>query len=393
MSRIPGRRFPALTLVLMTMLIPSAFATVRGTEQLTPVLLAVQDGPVPFTGSDGRTHLVYELWVTNFSSSDAVIERVQILGGGVVLQDLDSAEIATRLQPAGTRVSTATLAESVRALLYLHIVLAPRAKIPRQIIHRVTAHIAAAPPGQQEITADGAPTEPDLRGVAHISSPLLGERYLSADSCCDATRHTRAALPINGRVWVAQRFAVDWEQLDASGRIYSGPRENPASYTIFGKPALAVADAIVESVTKGYHEQIPGEYPVNIPLEEADGNSVILKLGDHRYALYAHLQPGSIKVHRGDRVRTGQVLGLVGNTGNSVAPHLHFHVMDGPSPLSSNGLPYEIDNFQVVAKSPGTEAFDQAEANGTPLAITPIIPAHSVHDSLPLDQLVISFSR
>src|SRR5450432_257669 len=216
MSRIPARRLSALTLVATTILIISAFAAARGPEQLTPVLLTVQDAPVPFTGSDARTHLVYELWVTNFSNSDAIIERVQILGDGAVLQDLDSAEIATRLQPAGMRVSTGTLAKGVQALLYLHIALAPGAKISRQIIHRVTAHIAAAPPDHQEITADGAPTVPDRRAVAHLSPPLLGERYLSADSCCDATRHTRAALPVNGRVWVAQRFAVDWEQLDAS---------------------------------------------------------------------------------------------------------------------------------------------------------------------------------
>ena len=387
------RRLYAVLAVLTMMLVFSAFATAKEAEHLSPILLAVQNAPVPFTGSDGRTHLVYELWMTNFSSSDAVIERVQILSGETVLQQLDAAAIATRLQPAGTRVSSATLAKSVQALLYVHIVLAPGARVPRQIAHRVTAHIAAAPPGQQEITAEGAATEPDLRGVAHFGPPLLGERYLSADSCCDASRHTRAALPVNGRVWLAQRFAVDWEELDASGRIYSGARESPASYTIYGKPVIAVADAVVESATDRYPEQISGRFPTNIALEEADGNSVILRLGDHQYALYAHLQPGSVRVHGGERVVKGQVLGLVGNTGNSVAPHLHFHVMDGASPFTSNGLPYEIDHFSVVGQSDGTGPFDEAEANGTPLAVTRFSPAHSITDSLPLDQLVVSFSR
>src|SRR5690606_30765550 len=135
----------------------------------------------------------------------------------------------------------------------------------------------------------------------------------------------------------------DWEQLDEAGRIYDGPRADPKSYTIFGAEALAVADATVAAVIDGLPEQTPGEYPTNIPLAQADGNSVILDLGGGRFALYAHLQPGSLRVKPGERVRRGQVLGLVGNSGNSVAPHLHFHVMDGPSPLDANGLPYAID--------------------------------------------------
>src|SRR6202047_99486 len=72
--------------------------------------------------------------------------------------------------------------------------------------------------------------------------------------------------------------------------------------------------------------------PENIAIEEADGNLVILDLGGGRYALYAHLDPGSVRVHKGDAVKRGQVIGLVGNTGNSLAPHLHFHVMSRAMP-------------------------------------------------------------
>lgn len=61
------------------------------------------------------------------------------------------------------------------------------------------------------------------------------------------------------------------------------------------------------------------------------------------------------------------------------------------SSLASNGLPYEIDTFDVTGKSPGTEGFDEAEAKGTPLAITPISPTQLVKGAMPLDQLMISF--
>ena len=215
---------------------------------------------------------------------------------------------------------------------------------------------------------------------------------LTPYSSASATRHTRAALPVNGRVWLAQRYAVDWEQLDKDHRIYSGPRAKPESYTIFGKTVLAVADATVVSVTEGQPEQTPGKFPTDISLDAADGNSVILDLGEGHYALYAHMQPGSIKVRPHQKVKRGQVLGLVGNTGNSVAPHLHFQLMGGPSSLASNGMPYEIDGFQVTGKTSGTEAFDHAEEAGTPLTISPVSPAQTVYNGLPLDQLVIAFS-
>jgi hypothetical protein len=241
------------------------------------------------------------------------------------------------------------------------------------------------------MSEDGGAINVDNQTVVVVGPPLRGERYISADSCCDATRHTRAALAVNGRVWVAQRFAVDWEQLDAGGRIYAGPREKLQSYAIFGQSVLAVADATVASVIDGLPEQTPGQYPTNLPLDQADGNSVILDLGNGRFAMFAHMQPGSIRVKAGDRVTLGQVIGLVGDSGNSVAPHLHFQVMQGPTSLSSNGLPYEINSFEITGKTPGTEAFDEAESKGTPVAVTLVSPPQNVTGAMPLDQLVIAF--
>ena len=384
------------TIVGAALTLSFASAAAHAAENPTPLILSVQDAPVPFTGSDGNTHLVYELCMLNFSSGDIAVQSLDILADDKVIQTMDSATIATRLQPVGLRDSTGTLAKSTQALLFLHITLPGGAAVPHRLTHRITTFIAAAPPAFQHLILTGGETAPDRQTVAVIHPPLAGDNYVSADSCCDSSRHMRAALGVNNHVWLAQRYAVDWEQLDSHDRIYSGPREKLESYTIFGKPVLAVADATVVSVVDGLPEQTPGKYPEGISLDEADGNSVILRLDDphlggHVFAMYAHMQPSSIRVHPGDKVHVGEILGLVGNTGNSLAPHLHFQLMAEPSSLASNGLPYAIHSFAITAQIPGTEVFDEAEANGTPIPHHMLPNARPVEKALPLDQFIISF--
>ena len=360
---------------------------------LTPLILAVENAPVPFRGSDGNTHLVYELFVTNFSSGPAVIEDAEILSGDTVLARLDAAAVAGRLQPAGQRESTGTLAPGMQALLFLHVTIPPNTPVPQKLSHRILARISAAPPDRQEMRESGGEILMGKSDVVTIGPPLAGARFIAGNSCCDASRHTRAALPVDGRVVVAQRFAVDWEQLDDEGRIYAGAQSEPKNYTIYDKEVLAVKDATVVSVLDGLPDQTPGKMPEGIAIEEADGNSIVLNLGGGRYALYAHLRAGSIKVKPGDRVKLGQVMARVGNSGNTIAPHLHFHIMDAPVPLAANGLPYAIDAFTITGATGGTAVFDKAEADGTPVALTPETPPRAVKNALPLDQLEITFGR
>jgi murein DD-endopeptidase MepM/ murein hydrolase activator NlpD len=364
-------------------------------QALTPIVGEVSYAPIPFEGSDGRTHLVYELEVTNFSSGKTTIQLLKVLDADTkeVVATLDAKEVAARLQPAGFREPVDSLAPSTTALVFLHVSFEKANQVPERLVHRLSVKAAAAPPGQQNIAEKVAPTKVDRREVKMVGPPLRGSNYVAADSCCDATRHTRAALPINGKVWLAQRYAVDYEQLDANNRIWSGKNKKDLdNYTIYGKKAIAAADGTVVKVIDGLPEQVPGVFPEGISPEEADGNSVILNLGGGNYALYAHFQPGSIRVEEGDRVKRGDVLALVGNSGNSLAPHLHFHVMNGPLSLASNGLPYEVDSFKVTGKNPGgTAAFDKAEAEGTPLKVNPVNPPKKVTDAMPLDQVVVSF--
>ena len=80
------------------------------------------------------------------------------------------------------------------------------------------------------------------------------------------------------------------------------------------------------------------------------GNYLILDVGAGRYAFYAHLQPGSLRVNIGDRVKRGEVLAKLGNSGNSTAPHLHFHICDHNAALQCQGMPYVLEAFEVRTK-------------------------------------------
>ncbi|MFI2629557.1 M23 family metallopeptidase [Streptomyces collinus] len=82
------------------------------------------------------------------------------------------------------------------------------------------------------------------------------------------------------------------------------------------------------------------------------GNHIVLDLGDHAYALFAHLQRGSARVRPGQRVHRGQVIGRCGNSGNSSEPHLHFQLMDHPSPLVAAGVPFVFFDVSVDGREP-----------------------------------------
>ena len=110
------------------------------------------------------------------------------------------------------------------------------------------------------------------------------------------------------------------------------------------------------------------------------------------YVLYAHMQPGSVTVKPGDIVTRGEILGRVGNSGNSQAPHLHLHVTDGPLPMASNGLPYVFDAFTLTAVDrAGTADCDKAEATGSALTLTKVDPPQRLRNMLPLDLSVVDF--
>jgi Peptidase family M23 len=338
---------------------------------LTPLVGTVLATPAPVTGADGREHVAYEVQLTNSRSLLVTIQRIETLDQrGRVVATLDGPDVQSLVTVIG-KGPGATLDAGQGAFAILEVVAATPGAVPRSLTHRITVSLEMSPGvpfddpnGAVALTFETAPTVVLDRKPVVIAPPLRGPSWWDGNGCCASrSPHRGAVLAVNGAFYAPERYAIDFVQLDQQGRLFNGPKDQLSSYAFFGQPIYAVADGVVVNRMDGLPEQVPGKNPTDITAAMAGGNFIVQDIGGGAFAFYAHLQPGSLRFELGQKIRQGQVIGLLGNSGNSDAPHLHFHVMDGPSPLASNGVPYEFNRFDgqgVVGNA--NEVFDGAPA-------------------------------
>jgi murein DD-endopeptidase MepM/ murein hydrolase activator NlpD len=144
---------------------------------------------------------------------------------------------------------------------------------------------------------------------------------------------------------VAQKNAFDILIQDQNGATHKGTGETNEDYYAFGKELYAPCEGEVVLVVDGVKDNIPGvSNPIYVP-----GNTVIIKTPTGEYAFFAHFKQHTIVVKQGQKVTTGELLGLCGNSGNSSEPHLHFH----------------LQNVEDMTKATGAKCyFDQLKVNG-----------------------------
>lgn len=371
------------SLLIIGLLLLLAVGPARGTASAqlpfgAPVEMTIPIAPTPVRGG-GKTHLAYELHVTNFGPTELTLTRFEALGdqNASPLAQYEGAELTKSLARPGLPPGSADkqrIGGGLRAIVFVWLTVEANAAVPATLRHRLTFSMTNATGANKEVTEEGARVAVRRHAPLVIEPPLRGGEWLAANGPSSTSGHRRALIPLGGGTHIAQRFAIDWVQLREDGRTFTGDAKDNRNYRCYGAEALAVADAVVVGVKDGIPENVPGpaSRAVPITLETVGGNYVILDLGSNRYAFYAHLQPGKIGVKVGDKVRRGQVLGLVGNSGNSTEPHLHFHIGDANSPLSSEGLPYVLTSYEVQGKgwgwkSPGANAPAEKRAGEIPL--------------------------
>ncbi|NYF14770.1 murein DD-endopeptidase MepM/ murein hydrolase activator NlpD [Pseudoclavibacter sp. JAI123] len=336
-------------------------------EQFTPVVVSALADPIPVLGTDERIHLAYELQLTNGSPSKVKITGVEASASGTALQELEGDDLDDVMRVAGTTDGGGLeLGPGQNATVWMDATVASDADVPDRIEHTVTVEMPKAQPPLYEKTIQQTTqaVSVDKRDLAVIGPPLTGDNWLDANGCCGLTAHRGAVSPINGTYWAPERWAIDYVKLTPTMKLSDdGARDNARSYPGYGQNVIAVADGPIVAITTDRPEQEPGTAPgPTLTLDEYGGNYVVQDIGGGTYAFYAHLKTGNpFDLQVGQQLTRGDRLGLLGNTGNTDAPHLHFHLMDSPNPLASNGLPFVFDTFTLDGQVTSQAALDAGE--------------------------------
>jgi len=375
--------------IALALLTAGAF-TALGEERPLPLHVEVFHPPV-VARADQQRYLVHELHLTNFFTGAFDLESIEVFAASDTTHPVarfDGPRLIANLKhfPAPPDTAHDARLEAGRRVALLAWIPLTGTATPGTIRHRITVSIVGRPGSLTMLTpavrvASGEPLV--------VGSPLRGGPWVAANAPRpDAVPgHNRLLFPRGGRMVMPQRFAVDWVRLGDDGRLWRGSIADNGSWSSYGQDVLAVAGGVVTAVKDSLPENTPPDVTTPMTQQSVAGNHVILDLGSGRWAVYGHLRPGSIRVRPGDRVKRGQVLAAVGNSGNSTGPHLHFHLIDGASTGAGEGIAFVYDRFESLGKLQGS--LDDLEAGGAwkPAAA----PAQPRRDDLPTFDSVVRF--
>jgi hypothetical protein len=151
----------------------------------------------------------------------------------------------------------------------------------------------------------------------------------------------------------ANRYAYDFVRIDDRGALFTGDPNQKESWLTIGAPVFAPTDGVVTEAVDGIPDNhfVAGEAVIPDEAQRLDpggfGNHVTIRAADGRASWLLHLEAGSIAVRPGEAVRTGDMLGRIGFSGDALFPHLHYTVTERTT-YPSEGVPSYFRGFQRV---------------------------------------------
>ena len=356
--------------------------------------------PQAVLGTDGKRHIAYELVLTGTTPVSLKVDRVRVRDARTkrTLLSLSGARLTSQLTKLGLPNAPLTggiINGAETAFVWIDVALPRTAPIPARIDHVITATVQAKGRKGPTITGEYTPVAINRTATVVLGPPLGGGgTWFASDGCCtNDTHHRRGAISINGVLLVPQRFAIDFFALDDQHRSWVGDPSKLTSYLSFGRPVIAAAGGVVVSARNDLPETttIP-EPPTPPAISGTTGNNVIVRVSRGVYLLYGHMAPGSVRVRPGQRIARGDPIGLVGSTGNSTTPHLHFQVLTEPTFFPSDSTPFVFDSFELVGQI--TRRIWDDDLGLQPTGTLPYAPAAAPgvrRREMPLDRNVIVF--
>jgi len=373
-------------------------AGINPTTTFTPVVSQVLTVPQPVKASDGNYHIAYELLLTNPVGVAVELQEVEIRNrkSGNVLLALGGPELKQQFNTLGHgepgSAGDTSIASSSTAVIWLDVVVPNAENLPDEIDHRVVGK-AVTPEGGKPFEAILSPLALNRTEPIALGPPVGPGKWLMSEGCCrDYTHHRHGLAPIDGRLMVPQRFAIDFFLLDDSNRTWTNDPRKLTDYLSYEHPTLAAADGEVVAASDGRPDQQPPEPPPIPPIADTVGNHVIIKVNPNTYLLYAHMKPGSIRVKAGERITKGQQIGVIGTTGNSTTPHLHFQILSTPTFFPTDSMPYVFEAFDLVGHESERVWDDNLglQPDGT-IPVNPAINPGPRRNVMPLDRDIVMF--
>ena len=385
--------------------IPSAGVAETDPEpESTGLAAAVLTFPSPVRGTDGLLHIAYELVLTDTTAFDVDVEQLDVRDAKTdrVLLSLSGEALSSRMNPVGgpplgsTPEPSTFIASSGSSVIWLDVTVRRKADVPQTLEHSI---VSATRPvaGRDSIPFTSLVARLPLatRPPIRLGPPVRGGIWGAGEGCCDNnTHHRRGLLTVDGNEVVPQRFAIDWMKLDKQHRAWIGDPHDLSSYLSYGQPLIAAASGTVAVARDGFPNQPPPDNPPPPPFRDLPGNRVVLRIAPGTYLLYGHMVPGSVRVREGQQVHRGQVLGKLGNSGNSATPHVHFQVQTTKS-FASDGLPFVFDRFKFLGRLTSPDLSDEVlglRPNGLLPFAAATDPGTRRHQ-MPLDRSVVRFPK
>ena len=137
---------------------------------------------------------------------------------------------------------------------------------------------------------------------------------------------------------VPQRYAYDFE-IRKDNLPYHDDYKDKKNYYSYGEEIICPCDGFVIDIKNEYLDtKILDNRPVICDVDDPRGNYITIKHENGEASTICHIMKDSFKVSVGDIVHEGDILALVGNSGNTQGPHIHFQVQAGADFFNSRGV-------------------------------------------------------